>query len=101
MQKYNLDAQGVKSGGYDLLQKTVQNIQQGHMGFTIDQQAYLQGFLPTLQLFLYKISGALTGPAEVDTGLKFVTKSNIKTYATTKTRYEGTASEQTVVSASS
>ena len=39
MQKYNLDAQGVKSGGYDLLQKTVQNIQQGHMGFTIDQQA--------------------------------------------------------------
>jgi simple sugar transport system substrate-binding protein len=101
MQKYNLAAQGVKSGGYDLLTKTVQNIQAGHMGFTIDQQAYLQGFLPTLQLFLYKISGALTGPSEVNTGLKFVTKSNIKTYATTKTRYEGNSSEQKVVTSSS
>ena len=101
MQKYNLAAQGVKSGGYDLLTKTVQNIQSGNMGFTIDQQAYLQGFLPTLQLFLYKMSGALTGPSEVNTGLKFVTKNNIKTYATTKTRYEGTSSEQKVVTSSS
>lgn len=101
MQKYDLATQGVKSGGYDLLAKTVSNIQQGHMGFTIDQQAYLQGFLPVLQLFLYKISGALTGPADVDTGVKFLTNGNLHAYATTKTRYQGTSSEQKVVSASS
>ncbi|MDR0359958.1 MAG: sugar ABC transporter substrate-binding protein [bacterium] len=101
MQKYSLASQGVKSGGYDLLTKTVSNIQQGHMGFTIDQQAYLQGFLPVLQLFLHKISGALTGPAHVDTGVKFVTKNNLKPWATTKTRYQGSSSEQKVVSASS
>ena len=44
-----------------------------------------------LELFLYKVSGTLTGTAEVNTGLKFVTKETVEPYLTTKSRYEGTA----------
>ena len=29
----------------------------GHVQFTIDQQPYLQGFLPILQLYLYNVTG--------------------------------------------
>ena len=34
----------------------------GHIDFTIDQQPYLQGFFPVMQLYLYNISGGVTGP---------------------------------------
>jgi simple sugar transport system substrate-binding protein len=57
--------------------------------FTIDQQPYLQGFYPVFQLFLYQASKTLTGPAEVNTGLKFLTKDTVVPYVTTKSRYEG------------
>ena len=36
---------------------------------SIDQQAYLQGFVPTVQLFLYSISAGLMKPCNTDTGL--------------------------------
>ncbi len=42
--------------------------------FTIDQQPYLQGFLPVLELYLYAVSKTLTGMADVNTGLKFLDK---------------------------
>ena len=45
----------------------------GHIDFTIDQQPYLQGFFPVMQLYLYNISGGVTGPAETNTGLIFIT----------------------------
>ena len=57
--------------------------------FTIDQQPYLQGFLPVLQLFMYKASETLTGVADVNTGLKFLDKETVEPYSTTKSRYEG------------
>jgi len=40
----------------------------------------------------------LTGPAEVDTGLKFLNKETVAPYVKTKTRYEGTSSAVTVAS---
>ena len=36
--------------------------------FTIDQQPYLQGFLPILQLYMYQASGGLSGIADTNTG---------------------------------
>ena len=68
MQKFGLAAKGVKAGGFDLTEKTQKLLKEGNIEFTIDQQPYLQGFLPILQLFLWHVSGSLTGPAEVDTG---------------------------------
>jgi simple sugar transport system substrate-binding protein len=92
VKKYNLRSQGVKAGGYDLLGPTVELLAAGQLDFTIDQQAYLQGFLPVLELFMYKASGTLTGTADVNTGLKFVTQKTAAPYVSTKSRYEGTSS---------
>jgi simple sugar transport system substrate-binding protein len=100
MQKYNLAQQGVHSGGYDLLPTTLDLINGGHLDFTIDQQPYLQGFLPVVQLFLYKLSGGLQQPAETNTGLLFVTKQNVGPYLNTKSRFEGSSDKQQVVKTS-
>jgi len=98
MQKLGLTAKGVKAGGFDLTEQTQKLLQEGNIEFTIDQQPYLQGFLPVLELFMYKVSGTLTGPAEVDTGLKFLNKETVKPYVSSKSRYEGTSSTAAVVS---
>jgi len=97
MQKLGLAAKGVKAGGFDLTEQTQKLLQEGNIEFTIDQQPYLQGFLPILQLFQYQVSGTLTGPAEVDTGLKFLNKETVKPYVSSKSRYEGTSTTAAVV----
>jgi simple sugar transport system substrate-binding protein len=79
----------VKGGGYDLLVPTVEGIAAGDIQVTIDQQPYLQGFLPILELYLYQVSKHLSGIADVDTGLKFVTKETVGLYQSTKSRFEG------------
>ena len=90
IQKYKLQNK-VKGGGYDLLPGTLKLIQNGSLQFTIDQQPYLQGFYPVVQLFLQKVSGGLVAPSDTNTGLLFVTKDNVKPYLNTKTRYHGSS----------
>jgi len=94
MTKYSLGASGYHGGGFDLLTSTLQAIKAGGLDFTIDQSAYLQGFLPTLYLYLYKLSGTLISPSETNTGLKFVTKSNVGPYLKSTNRYEGSSPKQ-------
>jgi simple sugar transport system substrate-binding protein len=94
MKKRGLQAKGVKGGGYDLLPITLQLIKSGDLDFTIDQQPYLQGFQPVIQLFLYKLSGGLMAPSNTNTGLLFVTKDNVDPYLKTKSRYEGSDKAQ-------
>src|SRR5215207_330707 len=91
IQKYKLRDEGVKGGGYDLLEPTIELLKADQIDFTIDQQPYLQGFLPILQLFMYKASETLTGLADVNTGLKFLDKTTVEPYTNTKSRYEGSA----------
>jgi simple sugar transport system substrate-binding protein len=91
MHKYRLHKAGVRAGGYDLLPGTLESIAAGRLDFTIDQQPYLQGFVPIQQLFLYRYSGGLVSPAETNTGLKLVTRDNVKPYLTTRSRYEGSS----------
>jgi simple sugar transport system substrate-binding protein len=97
IEKYKLRDQGVKGGGYDTLPKTLELLQADQLDFTIDQQPYLQGFYPVVQLFITKISGNLTGPAETNTGLKFVTKDDAGTYSANPSRFEGSSKEQKVI----
>jgi simple sugar transport system substrate-binding protein len=97
MQKLGLASKGVKAGGFDLTEQTQKLLKEGNIEFTIDQQPYLQGFLPIVELFMYKVSGTLTGPAEVDTGLKFLNKETVAPYVESKSRYEGTATAAAVV----
>ena len=97
MQKYGLHAKGVRAGGFDLLPETLDAIASDHLDFTIDQQAYLQGFYTVMEMAMFKFSGGLTGPADINTGLKFVTKASVEPYRSTHSRYEGNSSAQAVI----
>jgi simple sugar transport system substrate-binding protein len=90
IQKQGLKTKGWVGGGYDLTPITEQLLAAGYIEFTIDQQPYLQGFLPILQLYMYNASQGLSGIAETDTGLKFLDKTTVVPYSSTKSRYEGT-----------
>jgi simple sugar transport system substrate-binding protein len=91
IQKQGLRQKGVKGGGYDLTPVTQQLLAAGEIDFTIDQQPYLQGFFPILELYLYNVSKTLTGMADVNTGLKFLDKTTVGPYNNTKSVYEGTS----------
>lgn len=98
VEKYKMRDKGLKvAGGFDLVPETLAAIDGGSLDYTIDQQPYLQGFLPVLYLYLYKLSGGLMFPSETNTGLLFVTKDNVKPYLDTKTRFEGSSTQQQVV----
>jgi simple sugar transport system substrate-binding protein len=101
MKKYGLQGKGIHGGGYDLLDITIQRVNSGDMDFTLDQAPYFQGFLPVLYLYFYKLSGGLLNPPETNTGVKFVTKGNVKPYLTTKTRFEGSSKDQKYVKTTS
>jgi simple sugar transport system substrate-binding protein len=95
-----LREKGVHAGGFDLLPTTLDAIKNGDLDFTIDQQPYLQGFYTVMVLFIYKISGGLSGPADINTGLKFVTKSDVDPYLTTQSRFQGSSAEEKVLTPS-
>jgi len=94
--KYNLVGK-VHAGGFDLEPQTLTAIKAGQIDFTVDQQPYLQGFLPTVYLYLWQLSGGLIAPPETNTGLKFVTKANADTYTAQETRYEGSTTKQVYI----
>ena len=98
VKKYDLRSKGLKvAGGFDLVPETLQSVKDGDLDYTIDQQPYLQGFLPVMALYLYKLSGGLISPAQTNTGLLFVTKDNVEPYQTSKNRYEGSDSKPQLI----
>jgi simple sugar transport system substrate-binding protein len=102
VKKYNLRSNGKLkvAGGFDLTPETLAGIKDGSLDFTIDQQPYLQGFLPVLALYMFKLSGGLVVPVQTNTGLSFVTKDNVDPYQSTQTRYEGSTPDKKLVSRS-
>jgi simple sugar transport system substrate-binding protein len=92
IQKYGLKGK-VKSGGYDLTVPTPTLLKEGFLDITIDQQPYLQGFLPVLEMFLYHASDGLSGIADINTGLKFVTPATVSGYVTKQSRFEGSSTK--------
>jgi simple sugar transport system substrate-binding protein len=100
MAGHQLQSKGVHAGGFDLLPTTLEAISKGDLDFTIDQQPYLQGFYTVMVLFLFKISGGLTGPADINTGLNFITKTSVGPFLHTQSRFEGNSSEEKVLTRS-
>jgi simple sugar transport system substrate-binding protein len=92
IQKHNLKGK-VGGAGWDVGTPVVQGVKAGNLTFTIDQQAYLQGFDTIMQLFLFNVSGGLMKPTNTDTGLGIVVKSTVEPYLA-KNRFEGTSSKQ-------
>jgi simple sugar transport system substrate-binding protein len=90
----------IPAGGFDLTPTTLSSIKSGAIEFTIDQQPYLQGFLPVLYLYLYKLSGGLVAPPDTDTGLTFVTKTTVDPYLASPSRYEGSTTAEKLLTRS-
>ncbi len=65
----------IKLGTFDLSPDVLKAISKGKMAFAIDQQQYLQGYLPIMTLVLFHKYGLLPG-ADIQTGPGFVTKDN-------------------------
>ena len=91
--KQNLKGK-VITGGFDLLPKTLTNIKEGFSQVTIDQQPYLQGFVPVQELYLWKLSNGLMAPSDTDTSLSFVTAKNVDQFLSSKSRFEGSTEAQ-------
>jgi simple sugar transport system substrate-binding protein len=85
------------AGGFDLTPTTLSAINAGSIDFTINQNPYLQGFLPALYLYMFNLSGGLVTPPDSDTGLSFITKSNVGPYLTNSSRFEGSTTAQKVI----
>jgi len=66
----------IYGAGFDLSPATLEAIRGGWTDLVIDQQPYLQGYLPILQLCLSKVYG-FSG-LMIDTGAGFATKDNIE-----------------------
>jgi simple sugar transport system substrate-binding protein len=79
----------IPAGCFDMEPGTLTAINSGQVSFTINQDPYLQGFLPTLYLYMFNLTGGLVAPPDTDTGLTFVDKSNVGSFLTNSTTYEG------------
>jgi simple sugar transport system substrate-binding protein len=98
VQSQNARDQGLLgAGGYDLLPTTVELLSQGVIDFTIDQQPYLQGFLPVIYLYLRNLSGGAILPPETNTGLVFLDQAGAQLFLGTSSRFEGDSDEQKIV----
>lgn len=62
-------------GGFDLVPEVLDQMQTGYIQVEVDQQGYMQGFLPVMMAYLAKNFG-LT-PADVDTGQGIVTPDDV------------------------
>jgi len=65
----------IKMAGFDLSAATTDAIKAGWMNLVIDQQPWLQGYLPILQICLTKVYG-FSG-LDINTGAGFVDVSNV------------------------
>jgi simple sugar transport system substrate-binding protein len=72
-----LAGSGVKIGTFDLGPDVLKAVEAGEIGFAVDQQAYLQGYLPIEMLALRARYGILPSQHDVvATGPNFVTRDN-------------------------
>jgi simple sugar transport system substrate-binding protein len=71
----NFAGQGYWSAGFDLSPETLRLIKAGHIRCTVDQQPYVQGFYPVIQLTLYLRYGIR--PADMDAGSAIIDRSTV------------------------
>jgi ABC-type sugar transport system substrate-binding protein len=76
--------EGLPNGGFDVTPQIMENINAGRTTATMDQQMFLQGFLPVMAVAFHQRYGL--APSSVNTGTGVVDKSNAflaEKYATT------------------
>ena len=63
------------AAGFDLSPEILRLIRAGHIRFTIDQQPYVQGFYPVIQLTLLRRHGIQ--PSSIDAGAGIIDRRNV------------------------
>ena len=78
-------------GGFDLLPDDLSLVAQGYLDFVVDQQPYVQGFVPVMQLFLARISQGTVAPCDTETTI-LLRKADVQAFIQTRSRFEGSSS---------
>ena len=81
----------IRGGGFDLLPGDLRLVANGTLDFVVDQQPYLQGFTPVLQLFLARISQGTVSPWDTETSI-LLRRDDVEPFIRTKSRFEGSTS---------
>ena len=67
--------EGYAAAGFDLSPGILKAVKAGHIRFTIDQQPYVQGYYPVVQLTLYCRYGIM--PYDMDAGAGIITEDKV------------------------
>ena len=62
-------------GGFDLVPEVLQQMKSGYIQTAVDQQPYMQGFMPVMEAYLSKNFGLAA--ADIDTGQGIVTPDKV------------------------
>jgi simple sugar transport system substrate-binding protein len=62
-------------GGFDIVAEVLQQMEAGYIQVQVDQQPYMQGFMPVMEAYLTKTVGL--APADIDTGKGVVLKEDV------------------------
>lgn len=65
----------VLMGGFDIVSEVLQQMEGGYIQVQVDQQPYMQGFMPVMEAYLAKNIGLL--PADIDTGKGIIVKEDV------------------------
>ncbi len=66
----------VLMGGFDIVAEVLQQMDAGYIQVQVDQQPYMQGFMPVMQAYLSKTVGL--SPADIDTGQGLVLQEDVE-----------------------
>ncbi len=70
-----IEAGKVLLAGFDLVPQVIQELESGYIQVQVDQQPYMQGFMPVMEAYLSKNFGLL--PADIDTGKGIIVKEDV------------------------
>ncbi len=62
-------------GGFDLVPEVLEQMKKGYIQVQVDQQPYMQGFMPVMMVYLNKTVGL--APADIDTGRGLVEPKDV------------------------
>ena len=65
----------VLMGGFDIVSEVLDQMEAGYIQVQVDQQPYMQGFIPVMQVYLAETVGL--SPADVDTGQGLVLPEDV------------------------
>lgn len=63
-------------GGFDIVAEVLQQMEAGYIQVQVDQQPYMQGFMPVMQAYLAKTVGL--SPADINTGTGLVFPEDVE-----------------------